>query len=95
MVVIELVINTLFGKISCHQVLPRENGVRYPWNFICQKCFWKTANVNNYHNSSPEVHIRDKVSQKAMFSGKENAKAAVEAITFDMKQQELDHRYGC
>ncbi|KAL6133968.1 hypothetical protein ACLB2K_066201 [Fragaria x ananassa] len=74
------------------KVLPRENGVRYPWNFIFQKCFWKTPNVNNYHNSSPEVHIRDKVSQKAMFSGKENAKAAVEAITFDMKQQELDHR---
>ncbi|PRQ44758.1 putative ABC transporter, P-loop containing nucleoside triphosphate hydrolase [Rosa chinensis] len=74
------------------KVLPRENGVRYPWNFIFQKCFWKNPNINKHHNSSPEVHIRDKVSQKAMFSRKENAKAAVEAITFDMRQQELDHR---
>ncbi|XP_050384666.1 ABC transporter A family member 1 isoform X4 [Argentina anserina] len=74
------------------KVLPRENGVRYPWNFIFQKWFWKTPDINKYHKSSLGVHIRDKVSENAIFSGKENTKAAVEAINFDMRQQELDHR---
>lgn len=79
------------------QVLPRENGVRYPWNFIFHKRFWKNPSINKHldQNSGIEVNSHDSVSKKASFSGKDNVKATVEAITFDMKQQELDHRYVC
>lgn len=73
------------------QVLPRENGIRYPWNFIFKKCFWKKKKISNDHNSTLEVNVNKKFSENVL--GKENSKPAVEAISLDMKQQELDGRY--
>lgn len=60
------------------KVLPRENGVRYPWDFIFHKCSWRTTIKR--HSSSSEVKINDTLEP------------VVEAITLDMKQQELDGR---
>ncbi|CAB4317029.1 unnamed protein product [Prunus armeniaca] len=92
MMLLDALLYCLIG-LYLDKVLPRENGVRYPWNFIFHKRFWKNSSINKHlnHNSGVEVNSRDSVSKKASFSGKDNVKAAVEAITFDMKQQELDH----
>ncbi|XP_024027117.1 ABC transporter A family member 1 [Morus notabilis] len=74
------------------KVLPRENGIRYPWNFIFTKCFWKKKSIDNYHTST-QVNINQKDSEKKKnFFGKDSSKPAVEAISLDMKQQELDGR---
>ncbi|BFG38061.1 hypothetical protein CerSpe_243350 [Prunus speciosa] len=93
MMLLDALLYCLIG-LYLDKVLPRENGVRYPWNFIFHKRFWKNPSSNKHlnHNSGVEVNSHDSVSKKASFSGKDNVKAAVEAITFDMKQQELDHR---
>ncbi|CAN6577001.1 unnamed protein product [Malus baccata var. baccata] len=93
MMLLDALLYCLIG-LYLDKVLPRENGIRYPWNFIFQKCFWKNPSIKelNNHNSSLEVNSHDKDCKKASFSGKDNARASVEAITFDMKQQELDHR---
>lgn len=75
------------------KVLPRENGIRYRWNFIFTKCFWKKKSSGNDHSSSPLVNINQNDSEgKNNIFGKDNIKPAVEAISLDMKQQELDNR---
>ncbi|XP_050230528.1 ABC transporter A family member 1 isoform X2 [Mercurialis annua] len=63
------------------KVLPRENGVRYPWNFLFMN--WRKRSITNHNLPSLGVTISDK-----LFS----AAPAVEAISLDMKQQELDNR---
>lgn len=76
------------------QVLPRENGVRYPWNFLFSKCFWKGQKIKSDHSSIFEVHNNEKDSNEIKgFLGKDNIKPAMETISLDMKQQELDSRY--
>lgn len=76
------------------QVLPRENGVHYPWNFIFSKSFWKKKTINTDQTATLDVNINDEVSiQKMGFPGKDNIKPSVETISLDMKQQELDSRY--
>jgi ATP-binding cassette subfamily A (ABC1) protein 3 len=70
------------------KVLPREYGVRYPWNFIFHKSFWcnKTAREQNVPSSG--VKNGKRLPQEAEnFSRKD-----VEAISLEMKQQELDGR---
>lgn len=64
------------------QVLPRENGVRYPWNFLFKNCFWRKKSMEAKHNG--------RISKL----GNDTVESAVEAINLDMKQQELDNRYG-
>jgi hypothetical protein len=84
----------MFKIFSCNQVLPRENGLRYPWNFIFHRCFWKKKSIVEHHASSLKVTFSDKISkEKASFSGKDTFEPAVEVISLDMKQQELDGRY--
>lgn len=79
---------------SHDQVLPRENGVRYPWNFIFQGRFWKKKSIIEYHTSSLEVTINDNISKKKIgFSRKDALEPSVESISLDMRQQELDGRY--
>ena len=76
------------------QVLPRENGVRYPWNFIFSKWFWKKKKISIDRASNFQVNTNKKdCLQNNNFYGKDNFKPAVEAISLDMKQQELDGRY--
>ncbi|XP_048226165.1 ABC transporter A family member 1 isoform X2 [Ricinus communis] len=66
------------------KVLPRENGVRYPWNFLFKNCFWRTKST---------IKINDKSSAKDAYSGGMDViEPAVEAISLDMKQHELDNR---
>ncbi|XP_057982078.1 ABC transporter A family member 1 [Malania oleifera] len=75
------------------KVLPRENGVRYPWNFIFRRYFWRKGSAIEHRASSSEVKIKNKLSRKiGSFYGKDSCEAAVEAISLDMKQQELDCR---
>lgn len=80
---------------SSYQVLPRENGMRYPWNFLFQKCFWRKNNFVKHHGSSLESNFNDELSnERASFLGNNTHEPAVEAISLDMKQQELDKRYS-
>ncbi|PPD73624.1 hypothetical protein GOBAR_DD29449 [Gossypium barbadense] len=75
------------------KVLPSENGVRYPWNFMFQKCFWKKRSAIKHHVSSYEVRVNDTISKrKNIFPRKDMCGPAVEAISLEMKQQEIDGR---
>ncbi|KAG4214601.1 hypothetical protein ERO13_A01G131111v2 [Gossypium hirsutum] len=75
------------------KVLPSENGVRYPWNFMFQKCFWKKRSAIKHHVSSYEVRVNDTISKrKNIFPRKDMSGPAVEAISLEMKQQEIDGR---
>ncbi|KAL0711157.1 hypothetical protein Bca4012_018135 [Brassica carinata] len=65
------------------KVLPRENGVRYPWNFIFNKCFGRKKN-NQYRIPSLKTDI--KIAQGEPFD------PVVESISLEMRQQELDGR---
>ncbi|XP_022745140.1 ABC transporter A family member 1-like isoform X3 [Durio zibethinus] len=75
------------------KVLPSENGVRYPWNFIFHKCFWKKKSTIKHHVSSYEVKVNDIISKrKSIFPRKDMSGPALEAISLEMKQQEIDGR---
>ncbi|KAI4300797.1 hypothetical protein L6164_034132 [Bauhinia variegata] len=75
------------------KVLPREYGLQYPWNFIFRKGFWtKKKNVGGC-SSSLEVKIADKISEsKGSCLGEDIFQPTMEAISLDMKQQQLDSR---
>ncbi|KFK22579.1 hypothetical protein AALP_AAs48764U000100, partial [Arabis alpina] len=67
------------------KVLPRENGVRYPWNFIFSKCFGRKK--NQYHIPGDETFPENiDVSQGEPFD------PVIESISLEMRQQELDGR---
>lgn len=71
------------------QVLPKENGVRYPWSFMFQACFWRKKRTE--HGSCKFSNI-DYIYEKTNLDGKDVHKLAMEAISLEMKQQELDGR---
>ncbi|KAK9987447.1 hypothetical protein SO802_032398 [Lithocarpus litseifolius] len=71
------------------KVLPRENGVRYPWNFIFSSSFWKNKSIAAHHASNLKATSTD---NKTSLSRKDTFEPAVEVISLDMKQQELDGR---
>ena len=79
----------LFKIYLCNQVLPRENGVRYPWNFIFSSSFWKNKSIAAHHASNLKAASTD---NKTNLSRKDTFEPAVEVISLDMKQQELDGR---
>ncbi|WCJ33447.1 ATP-binding cassette sub-family A member 2 [Euphorbia peplus] len=71
------------------KVLPRQNGVRYPWNFLFKSSFWKKKRT--------VPSLGDKISEKSTniyvnSLEDDTLKPAVEAISLDMKQQELENR---
>ncbi|WJZ94126.1 hypothetical protein VitviT2T_013011 [Vitis vinifera] len=71
------------------KVLPRENGVRSPWNFPFLKCSWrKRSSIKHEDCSFDFKNDRRKVN----FCSNDISGPAVEAISLDMKQQELDGR---
>ncbi|CAL0326631.1 unnamed protein product [Lupinus luteus] len=75
------------------KVLPREYGLRYPWTFPFQKDFWRKKKFVKHGSSSFEVKISgDNSESKGNLLGKDTSKSAIEAISIDMKQQELDGR---
>ncbi|XP_058083562.1 ABC transporter A family member 1 isoform X2 [Magnolia sinica] len=71
------------------KVLPRENGVRQPWNFLFKKCFWGKKSIVCQNASNVGVKVG---KNKATFANKDGGEPAIEAISLDMKQQELDSR---
>ncbi|XP_050245854.1 ABC transporter A family member 1 isoform X2 [Quercus robur] len=71
------------------KVLPRENGVRYPWNFIFSSSFWKNKSIAAHHASNLKA---TSTNNKTSLSRKDTFEPAVEVISLDMKQQELDGR---
>ncbi|KAJ0044034.1 hypothetical protein Pint_17863 [Pistacia integerrima] len=95
MMLLDTLLYVMIG-LYLDKVLPRENGVRYQWNFIFQKCFWRKKSIIKHHVSSAEVKINDKLSKEEVnFVRKDMCEPVVEAISLDMKQQELDRRYIC
>lgn len=76
------------------KVLPREYGLRYPWSFIFQKDFWRKKKILKHCSSGFKVEISDKNSEsEGNLSGEYTSKSGIEAISLEMKQQELDGRY--
>lgn len=65
------------------KVLPREYGSQYSWNFIFQKGFWRKKQAVKHFPST----------SRGNFLAENAFKPAVEAISLDMKQQELDGRF--
>lgn len=79
---------------SSWKVLPREYGLQYPWNFIFKKDFWRKKKIVNNCSSSFKVKIAGNSSEpERNLLGQDTANPAIEAISLDMKQQELDGRY--
>uniref|UniRef100_A0A0R0KIK5 ABC transporter domain-containing protein n=1 Tax=Glycine max TaxID=3847 RepID=A0A0R0KIK5_SOYBN len=75
------------------KVLPREYGLRYPWSFIFQKDFWRKKKILKHCSSGFKVEISDKNSEsEGNLSGEYTSKSGIEAISLEMKQQELDGR---
>ncbi|KAJ4969915.1 hypothetical protein NE237_003014 [Protea cynaroides] len=74
------------------KVLPRENGVRYPWNFIFN-CFWQKKSGVQDHAIGHRVKTNDKPFKNGViFADNGVSEPVVEAVSLDMKQQELDGR---
>ncbi|GFY96206.1 ATP-binding cassette A1 [Actinidia rufa] len=69
------------------KVLPKENGVRHPWNFIFRKCFRRRKNTVEHSTCSSDVSIGN-----ISFPRNDDSEPALEAISLEMKQQELDGR---
>jgi len=67
------------------KVLPREYGRRYTWSFIFQKDFWRKKKEVKISGKNPE--------SEGNISGEYTSRPAIEAISLEMKQQELDGRY--
>ncbi|XP_057505910.1 ABC transporter A family member 1-like [Actinidia eriantha] len=67
------------------KVFPNENGVRHPWNFILRKCFRRRKNTVGHSTCSSNVSIGN-----TSFPGNDDSEPALEAISLEMKQQELD-----
>ncbi|XAR68503.1 Maltose-transporting ATPase [Bertholletia excelsa] len=68
------------------KVLPRENGVRYPWYFIFQNCFKRKKSIVGHSSCSWDV------STDTSCCGNDFSEPALETISLEMKQQELDCR---
>ncbi|KAJ4840078.1 ATP-binding cassette sub- A member 1 [Turnera subulata] len=71
------------------KVLPSGNGAHSPWNFFFQKSFWRMKRMSKYSNLEDNEKLPDNI---ANVSASESCGPAVEAISLDMKQQELDNR---
>lgn len=58
------------------------------------KCFWEKKSSAPLHTSIPVPKNNDKMGRTmAMSAGIDGVEPAIEAISLDMKQQELDSRY--
>ncbi|KAL9302465.1 ABC transporter A family member 1 [Arabidopsis thaliana] len=71
------------------KVLPRENGVRYPWNFIFSKYFGRKK--NNLQNRIPGFET-DMFPADIEVNQGEPFDPVFESISLEMRQQELDGR---
>uniref|UniRef100_A0A1D1XQT2 ABC transporter A family member 1 n=1 Tax=Anthurium amnicola TaxID=1678845 RepID=A0A1D1XQT2_9ARAE len=74
------------------KVLPRDNGVRYPWNFLFTKLFRARKNMLQYNDGILEQVSEGVLESKTHYSENCSTKPAIEAISLDMKQQEVEGR---
>ncbi|CAN1829239.1 ABC transporter A family member 1 [Linum perenne] len=75
------------------KVLPSENGRRLKWNFLFQKCYWgKRPNLKDNTDNLSTANNDQFSHERAKLLETDSLEPAVEAITLDMKQQELDNR---
>ncbi|KAH6817747.1 ATP-binding cassette A1 [Perilla frutescens var. frutescens] len=75
------------------KVLHKENRVHCSWSSMLFKHFWRKKSTSDQFSSSSLVKLIDSNSKEnARLSEKETYKPAVEAVSFEMKQQELDGR---
>ncbi|KAK7285619.1 hypothetical protein RJT34_20395 [Clitoria ternatea] len=81
MMILDTLLYCAFG-LYFDKVLPRDYGKRYPWSFIFRKDFWRKKKNVEHCSSKSEGNI----------SREHTSKPAVESISLDMKQQELDGR---
>ncbi|GER52514.1 ATP-binding cassette sub-family A member [Striga asiatica] len=86
----------LYGAIGLYldKVLNKENGVGFTWSIASFKKFLKKKkNTNEQFSSSSLVKLIDsEYEENPRLSERGSYKPAVEAISFEMKQQELDGR---
>ncbi|XP_047311317.1 ABC transporter A family member 1 [Impatiens glandulifera] len=69
------------------KVLPRENGAQRRWYFIFSKCFHRfrpATKASACHSDDPDGMVS--------FARSDVSEVAIEAVTLEMKQQELDSR---
>ncbi|KAE9465926.1 hypothetical protein C3L33_02162, partial [Rhododendron williamsianum] len=69
------------------KVLPTASGVRHPWNFLFHKCFGRKKSPSEHWASSSDI-----AKGAVNFPGNDVSEGVVEAISLEMKQQELDGR---
>lgn len=95
MMILDVVLYSAIG-LYLDKVLPRENGVRYRWNFLFTKQFWRKEKKFHHHTDSLEHKLHDEsLESKSHYAGKGTFEPAMEAASLDMKQQELDGRCIC
>ena len=64
--------------------------MRHPWNFIFQKCFWRKRYAND--RSCTSAKLKDEHVKETATAIGTDVLPAIEAISLEMKQQELDDR---
>lgn len=88
MILLDTILYCLVG-LYLDKVLPKENGVRYPWSFMFRACFWRKKRTKHGSCKASNIDCND---EKTNLVGKDVHKRAMEAISLEMKQQELDGR---
>ncbi|KAL6530473.1 Phospholipid-transporting ATPase abca1 [Orobanche minor] len=91
-----MLLDTLvYGAIGLYldKVLHKEKGVCCTWRAMLFKRFWKNNKTGPQFSSSSVVKLTDsRFEENPPLSGRGSYKPAVEAVSFEMKQQELDGR---
>uniref|UniRef100_A0A7N0VB22 ABC transporter domain-containing protein n=1 Tax=Kalanchoe fedtschenkoi TaxID=63787 RepID=A0A7N0VB22_KALFE len=79
--------------LYCDKVLPRENGARYPWNYLFRKDSLKAKSMKVSQPPPLEVSICNNLLKDRLNpSGIHTSETSIESISLEMKQQELDGR---
>lgn len=78
---------------SADQVLTSERGVLYPLDFILDKGFRWKKNSPKHQAVRVEVQDKSKLLKKGATFCEIDSEPAIESISLEMKQQELDRRY--
>ncbi|XP_020114345.1 ABC transporter A family member 1 isoform X2 [Ananas comosus] len=82
-----------FIALYLDKVLPREYGVRYPWNFLFTRVYWQRRKTFDCYSESLGSISSDQLLEGKVHSSNQVFSApSVEPISLDMKQQELDGR---
>ncbi|KAL7138460.1 hypothetical protein ABFS83_10G166000 [Erythranthe nasuta] len=85
----------LYGAVGLYldKVFHKEIGVRYTWSSMFFKHFWTKNNRSEQFSSSSKAKLIDSnFEENSNLSERDPYKPVVEAISFEMKQQEIDGR---